>query len=287
MKPTGAAMNSVKSIKKPPLTRFGGRPPKLTFEAKTVLLDSLRDGRSYADACLAAGITPVTLFNHRRTNSRFDAQCRAARATGKKLPQTMPYGIIVPNSGIVADEKERARLQRLFSRKLGHTLDFDRSPALKRLRRRRENCQDEVVKRLLKLREDYETDLHKAKAENVQIGPIDGNLMATKPATLGETTDGIRGACARRAPKSPASASKAPNGFITPMALQLILNLEYRTCAGAPDHIVAEFHANGNPCTITEMEAANIIARHLKKALSEIGIGDKRCQHEFGGVRYE
>jgi len=66
------------------------------------------------------------------------------------------------------------------------------------------------------------------------------------------------------------------------MALQLILNLEAR-----PDHIVAELHANGNPCTLAEMDAANIISKHLKRALSEIGIGDNARPHEFGGVRYE
>jgi hypothetical protein len=171
MKATGYAMNSDKSIKKPPLTRFGGRPPKLTFEAKTVLLDSLRNGRSYAGACLAAGITPVTLFNHRRVNSRFDAQCRAARTTGKKLPLAMPgqattidsYGNIVPNSEIIADEKERARLQRLREHLHGLTRG-EASP--KRLSHRRENCHDAVVKRLLELRENYEADLRKSEAGN-------------------------------------------------------------------------------------------------------------------------
>ena len=68
------------------------------------------------------------------------------------------------------------------------------------------------------------------------------------------------------------------------MPLQLIVNLQARF---APDRIVAELHANGNPYTLAEWTAANIIARHLKQALSEIGIGNNGHPHEFGGVRYE
>ena len=143
-------MKPDKSINFPPLTRFGGRPSRFTFEAKTVLLDALRGGKSYASACFAANITPVTLFKWRKAHSRFDAQCRAARATGKKKPHAMPgqatmidsYGNVVPNTEIVADDKERFRLIRLRERLLGLT-HGEASP--KRLSRRRENCHDEVV----------------------------------------------------------------------------------------------------------------------------------------------
>src|SRR5262249_26667440 len=193
-------MKPVKSINFPPLTRFGGRPSRFTFEARTVILDPLRAGKAYASACLAASITPVTLFKWRRAHPRFDAQCRAARATGKKLPQAMPAqwtmidsnGNIVPDSGIVADEKERFRLIRLREHLHGLTRS-GASQSRKRLLRRRDNWDDEVVKRLLKLREDYEADQRRAKAEsslpeNVEIGPIDGNTVATPTVIHGETT---------------------------------------------------------------------------------------------------
>ena len=167
-------MNSHNFIKKPPVHSLGGRPPKFTRETKTVLLDALRSGKSYASACLAAGISPVALFMWRRAHFRFDSQCRNARARGKRKPLAMRrqwtqidlHGNIVPNSGIVADEKERCRLIRLRERL--HGLTRDEAP--KRLSRRRENCHDEVVKRLLELREDYEAEeRRKTEAEIAQI----------------------------------------------------------------------------------------------------------------------
>jgi hypothetical protein len=185
-------MNSVKSVKKPPLTRFGGRPPKFTFEAKTVLLDALRAGKAYASACIAAGITPVTLFSHRRADARFDAQCRAARATGKKQPNAMPgqatmidsYGNIVPSSEIVVDAKEQARLQRAFDkRQKDLRRRFVTKDAVPQTRKRSQpaNGADDRIKRLIKLRQDYEADLRKAEAES-------GNVVATRDAQLSEST---------------------------------------------------------------------------------------------------
>jgi hypothetical protein len=170
MKTTASAGNSDIFTKKPPVHSLGGRPPKFTIEARTVILDALRAGKSYAAACLAADISPVALFMWRRAHPRFDAQCRNARARGKQQPNAMPgqatmidsNGNIVPNSEIVADEKERFRLIQLREHLHGLTRS-EASQSRKRLSRRRENCQDEVVKRLLKLREDYQAEWRFAK----------------------------------------------------------------------------------------------------------------------------
>ena len=74
-------------------------------------------------------------------------------------------GNIVPNSEIVADEKERFRLIRLREHLHGLTRR-GASQSQKRLSRRRESCQDEIVKRLLKLREDYKAERHKTESRN-------------------------------------------------------------------------------------------------------------------------
>ena len=166
-------MDSHNFIKKTPRHSLGGRPPKFTIEARTVILDALRAGKSYASACLAADISPVALFMWRRAHPRFDAQCRNARARGKAQPNAMPgqatmldsNGNIVPNSEIVADEKERFRLIRLREQHHGITRG-KASP--NRLSRRRENYHDEVAKRLLKLREDYEAE----ERRKTEIGSV-------------------------------------------------------------------------------------------------------------------
>ena len=72
------------------------------------------------------------------------------------------YGNVVPNSEVICDEKERARLQRLLNQRRGHAVG---SAALKRLSRRRDSsgC-GAVIKRLLKQRERIEEqDLRKTE----------------------------------------------------------------------------------------------------------------------------
>jgi len=79
------------------------------------------------------------------------------------------FGNVVLDSGIVADDKEQDRLQRLFAQKLGRSY-ANGTKALKRTRRRRDSSEhDELIKRLLAFRENYEADLRKTETRSVGV----------------------------------------------------------------------------------------------------------------------
>jgi len=116
-------MNGDKEITK---RSFGGRPSVFTSNVRTVIFESLRAGKSYAGACIAAGISPVSLFRHRGAHKHFDKRVREARAEGKAKPNAAPghatmidsWGNVVPNTEVVCDEAQRQGLIKLRDRML-------------------------------------------------------------------------------------------------------------------------------------------------------------------------
>jgi hypothetical protein len=172
------------------------------------LFSALRSGKSYAGACVAANIAPLTLYRWRKLNPRFEAKLKAARREGLNNPGAYPpqamvidsFGNIVDNSEVVCTEEERMRLiklrERMLSEKAGGA--SAETPDEVKVPRGNGRMRDRI-RRLIRLREAWEAE-QAAKTEPVistspelQQRASTGNVVRSEGIPNGEPAPTIIG----------------------------------------------------------------------------------------------
>jgi hypothetical protein len=117
-----------------------------------------------------------------------------------------------------------------------------------------------VIKRLIKLREDFEAEQRKEKAES---SPIDGNTVAIPVLPLGETMDCVSVETATATPARP-----EPKGESN--LVQIGLNVKEER----PGEIVVTIYGNEMIRSATPSERRHIdaLCDHIQAALAELGL---------------
>jgi hypothetical protein len=199
---------------------LSGRPSKLTPEMKSKIIRAVREGASFSQAAISAGTTFVSIYRWRAKDKRFDKALRTARkqAVGKgrkvgEVPMIRnAFGELVVTD--IIDAKEQGRLQRAFDKRQKELRSRFFTTPQKR-KRLQPASHDQVINRLIKVREEYEAELQRKK---VKSSPIDGNVVATPAAQGGESTDleSVQNAPVKLPEASPARP-EPPAGVFVPV----------------------------------------------------------------------
>jgi hypothetical protein len=170
---------------------LSGRPSKFDKAMAGKIIREVREGASFYQAAISAGTTFVSIFRWRVKYPWFDKALRTARkqAVGKgrkvgEMPMSKDaFGRPFVSRDQICDEKERQRLIKLRNQLLAGRSGVVAVKAKSRIKRG-SGEHDDVVKRLIKLREDYE-----AKQAQKELGT--GNVAATLQALPAPATDSL------------------------------------------------------------------------------------------------